>query len=793
MLKIYLRAGFRSLLRYRSFSLINLIGLSLGFSAIMVLAVMLYQYLTVNGQFSNKDRMYYVKLRNTDGSEYMQTPFPFLDKMLATCPDIEAGTHIQTWDEPWLKTADKELQEKTWFVDSDFLQVFSFPLEQGNARTALQNRYSVALSHEVAEKFFGNSANAIGKTLLMNDSIPMAVTAVLRPVPSNTSERPAILLPMAVLKANPDFAPNANWYNTFAENYLLLRPGADTARLNAQLRQIAQANFNPNIKAVPYVLPFDRYVQEESGNLVRVLVKGLIGTIFFILLIIVANLINLNAATLLSRQKEMAVRKMVGSRKIHLVVQFMLENAITVFASLLLAFLLFQTFLMPALNDILRDKFGSIALNVRHDYPLAGAFVMAAVLIIILAASFPALHFSSLRAVDAIKGYITGKRDRYITRNIFITLQFVLATTFIGVSLILHSQISHMKNAALGFDKENMLVIPVDLAYRDPNAAISRYDALLNDLRRTPAVAGFSTSWNIPTSYDDNFNIFIDPATGRELHMRQASIDDGMLPAYRIPLVEGRNFNGVNDSLDAHSVIINRRAAEMMGWTNAVGKQLRPKGDNTVLTVVGVTADYHYGDLTRNIDPVLHWYMGKQKLSGRYMSVRYQPGHRDAVVQMLTAAFKEMPSRRSFEYTLLDDRIQQQYALLDGILKATNYVAVLTIFIAAMGLFGLIALFTRQRVKEVGIRKVLGASTSDIVQLLSRNFLFLVGIALLIATPIAWYLMHRWLQDFAYRVDIEWWMLGGAGLIALGIALVTVGFHAIRAAMANPVESLRSE
>lgn len=203
--------------------------------------------------------------------------------------------------------------------------------------------------------------------------------------------------------------------------------------------------------------------------------------------------------------------------------------------------------------------------------------------------------------------------------------------------------------------------------------------------------------------------------------------------------------------------------------------------------------DFHYGDLTRNIDPLIHFFGGRQRLAGRYLSLRYEPGHREAVVRTLAAAFREMPSRRNFSYEDLGDRIDKQYSLLEGILKATNYVAVLTVFIAAMGLFGLIALFTRQRVKEVGIRKVLGADTLDIVRLLSRSFLLLVGVALLIATPMAWWVMHRWLQDFAYRIDIEWWMLAGAGLIALGIALVTVGFHAVRAALANPVEALRSE
>jgi len=242
-------------------------------------------------------------------------------------------------------------------------------------------------------------------------------------------------------------------------------------------------------------------------------------------------------------------------------------------------------------------------------------------------------------------------------------------------------------------------------------------------------------------------------------------------------------------------IIINRKAVGLMGWTldNAVGRQLRAGGDPTLYKVVGVMEDFHYQDLAMDVEPLMHHYAGHTQMGFRYLSIRTSPGGEKSVQRQLDAAFKEIPSRRNLQLEFMSDRVDKQYALLEGILKATNYVALLTIFIAAMGLFGLIALFTRQRVKEIGIRKVLGASPVSIVRLLSRNFIILVGLALLIASPLSWMVMHKWLEDFAYRVDIEWWMLAGAGLIALIIALGTVAFHAVRAALTNPVESLRSE
>jgi putative ABC transport system permease protein len=800
MLKHYLRTGIRHLLRNRSFTLINLIGLTLGLSGIMVLTVMLYQYLTTNGQFRHKERMYYVKSRSAEGIDFRQTPFPLLYEALKACPDIEAGTHVQSWRWPWLKVSDAQFQDQSWYVDTGFFRVFSFPLEYGDPATALLDKHNVVLGHEMAQKLFGK-INPVGKTVTMDDTVPLIVTGVLRPIPTNTTLRAEVLLTTQLLRDEPGFASGADWYNTFAENYFLVRPGADTARLNARLRQVALTHYNPEIRKVqPRLVPFTRWVQEESGNIVQVMIKGEIGTIFFILLVIIANLINLNAATLYSRNREVAVKKMMGGRKWHIILQFCVENAILVTGSLVLAFLLFNSLLMPAINDILKDKFGDITLHMRRDYPLALVFILMGLLIVVIAGSYPAFHLSRLKPADVIKGRLggAGGSNKPYTRNIFITLQFVLAITFIGITIILRSQIQHMKGAALGFEKDHVLVANIGLAFKDPKVAKARFDVLLNQLRSNPAVKGVATSEVIPTGYDNNYNTYYDPVTNREINFRHAYVDAGLLPTYGVPVVGGRNFiegSVSSDSLYMNDVMINRKAATLLGWTdaNAIGRQLRARGDHTIFRVVGVMDDFHYQDLTRDVEPLLHHYAGHQQLGFTYLSVQTDPRGEKAVQQLLEQGFKEIPSRRNFQVEYMSDRVDHQYALLEGILKATNYVALLTIFIAAMGLFGLIALYTRQRVKEIGIRKVLGATPASIVRLLSRNFVILVTIALLIAAPMAWLAMHRWLQDFAYRITIEWWMLAGAGLIALFIALVTVAFHAVRAALANPVESLRSE
>jgi putative ABC transport system permease protein len=351
-----------------------------------------------------------------------------------------------------------------------------------------------------------------------------------------------------------------------------------------------------------------------------------------------------------------------------------------------------------------------------------------------------------------------------------------------------------MKSSALGFNKEDVAVVKLDLAFRDPKSADARFESILNELKNNSHVKAISTNGVVPTSYDQNYNNYIDPATNKEVGLRQEPADAGFVPTYQIKMIQGKNFDDALAPSEKNAVIINRAAMDAFGWKDAVGKQIKAKGEEGhPYTVIGVMENFHYDDLQNNIGPLIQWYTGKPGLENRYLSVRTGAGNMKAVMNQLEKFFKTIPSRRSFSYELMSDKVDQQYALLDGILKVTNYIALLTILIAAMGMFGLISLFAKQRVKEIGIRKVLGASVAGIVRLLSRDFLLLVGIAIVIASPLAWYIMKNWLKDFAYRININWWMFFIAGVIAILIALVTVSFQAIKAAIANPVKSLRSE
>lgn len=794
MLKNYFKSAWRQLVKNKLFSAVNIIGLSTGLASIMALSLLIYQYVTTNDNLKGIDQMYYLKTDAPGGNQFTQTVYPLLGEIVKECPEVKAATHIQQWNYPWLKYKNKEFQENTDFVDTGYFKVFQFPFKYGDPSTALKDKFSIVLSDEMAQKFFGD-INPIGKIITADDTMQLTVTGVLKHVPSNCTINPTIILPTAILESNPGFKQGADWYNTFASNYLRLQKNSNPKKLDAEIASIVKSNYTPEEKdSKVFAIPFNKILQEQS-NLIGVIIKGAIGAGMFILLIILVNLINLNTAGMYSRSKEVAVRQMIGGSRKNVITQFCFENGLVVFISVLFAWLLFSLLLLPVINGMIKDKWGEIETGIAKDYPLIILFAGIGILFTIIAASLPALKLATVKVTDAVKGKITSNNYKGSKlRNAFITVQFVLAITLICVAIVFNRQMSYMKSSSLGFNKDNVAVVNLDLAFRDQKSADARFESILNDLKNNPHVKSVSTNGVVPTAYDQNYNSYIDPATNKDVSLRQEPADAGYISTYQIPIIQGKNFNDALAASEKNAVLINRSAMDAFGWKDAVGKQIKAKGEgSTTYTVIGVMENFHYEGLQNHIEPIVQWYGGKPGLENRYLSIRVGAGYMKPVMNQLEQAFKTMPSRRDFSYELMSDKVGQQYALLDSILKVTHYIALLTILIAAMGMFGLISLFAKQRVKEIGIRKVLGASVAGIVKLLSKDFLLLVGIAIIIASPLAWYIMNNWLQDFAYRINIKFWMFFMAGLIAILMIIITVSFQAIKAATANPVRSLRSE
>ena len=793
MLRNYLKIAFRSLWKNRLFTAINVLGMSVGLACVVVLVLFAQKLLTWDDFHQKGDCIYYVQ-PEVNGKRQNQTVYPILDQMLKDYPEIEAGTHVQSWYTPWIHYGNKDLQEQTVFVDSTFFQIFSFPLKFGNAQTALKDKYSVVLSEKIAQNLFGNT-DPTGKIVTLDDTLQFKVTGVLAEIPSNSSLQFNVILPAELLNNLPGFKQNADWYNTFASVFVLLKKGTDKAALEAKFPKLVKTHFSAEAKKqMIHLNLFKNYVYDATP-MFSALIYGAIAIAAFLLLIVSINLVNLNVASALTRVKEVAMRQVVGATKRLILNQFWIESGLVMLVSLAFSVVFAVYFLIPNFNT-LRDGKLQLSVDLSNDYPTILTVLGITLLVAIVAGTYPAVYLMRLKTTEAVKGKssIDPRRGR-VRQNSLIVLQFALAIVFIVGTIGMKSQIEYMKGAGVGYDKDNVLVFETDLAYKNQNAALSEGRVILDELRRNPNVESFSTSELTPVQYWQNFNDYYpDGNATKTTRLRHVSGAIDYFETYKIPFVEGRGFSNAYSSDSANNaVVLNEAAMKAFGWKTAMGKKLRQLNDNRVFTVIGVTKDFHYQSLKDEVEPLVHWYGGRQQLS-RFLTVRLSDEAKGAaLVQTLEARFKKIPARRTLSYFYLSDEIAKIYQTIDNVWRMVGFVTMVAILTACAGIFGLISLVAKQRTKEIGIRKVLGASVVSITALLSKDFLKLVGIAIVVAIPVSYWLGEKLLGYFSYRVQTQWWQFGLAAALAVGIALVSVVFQALKAALMNPVESLKTE
>jgi len=794
MFKNYIKIAFRNLWKNRLLSVLNLIGLTVGLACIMTLMFAVYAYHSADTAIENQENLYYLKTHTVIGHSYPQTPYPLLSEIVNSSTDVVAATHNQTWNAPWFTYNDIEFQEGVNYVDTKFFKVFTLPFKYGNPQTALTEKYSIVLTEQASQRFFGEN-NPVGKTLIANDSLSFTITGVLERLSSYSTLRIGVLMPTAILEDNVGFKEAANWDNTFGTDFLRLRPNADIIKLEKDIMALVAKNYiNPlevkEIKVVKYVNILEDYAPMGVG-----IMKGAIATAIFILLVVLVNLLNLNTSVMYGRTKEVALHKILGGGKKSVMLQFCMENGLLVFTSLFIALLVFVSILLPELNETFGSNFGQIYLKPKKDYPILLYFILLGFVITLVVGVLPTLRYVALPISTAIKGKVDSLKSNFLARNTFITIQFALAIIFICAAVILNSQINYMQNSPLGFNEKNMTVARIDLEYKDKETAASNFKTIMEKLKANPYIESFSTSRMVPSDYIGNHALYYDAETKKKVRMRWAHADAKYLETFKIPLVSGRGFNEDLNATESNSVIINKRTMQAFGWENIENKiMISTGGDETEYKVVGVMEDFHYQDMQRGIEPLAHFYAGKQGLgNNRYLSLRITAGQEKSVLQSLENEFKKIPTRIDFKHEELTTKISAQYSLIEGILKIVNYVAFMTILISCLGLFGLISLIAKKRVKEIGIRKVLGAGVAKIIILLSKDFMLLIVLAACIAIPLIWMLMKMWLDSFAYSIEIKWWMLALGGFIALLITMLTVGIRALKAAIANPVKSLRTE
>ncbi|HET6254374.1 MAG TPA: ABC transporter permease [Puia sp.] len=793
MLKNYLRVAFRNLWRHKGFSLLNIVGLTVGMTAFFLVFLYVAFELSYDSFHSKADRIYRIvsDVQTPTGIDHPNgPPLPATVGMAQQLPEVEATTRISLGDN-WMVIRDNEAFEtdNVSVGDSNFFQVFDFPLVKGDPKTVLARPASIVLSESTAKKFFGK-VDPIGKVLtLTRDKFPGTVTGVMKDIPENSHLKISMIMSMSTFEqANSGI--DSVWDNYGWSAYVLLKPGASAASLQAKFPAYIEKRGGDVIrrtKLIPTLLLeplrsiylYSTRDDAKTGHIGNVYIFAIIG--LFIVLIAGINFVNLTTARSVERAKEVGIRKVVGAGKWMLAGQFIGESIILCLIAYLLAIGL-SSLMLPLFNQ-LAGKEVSTGIFTQPRYP--AILLGIAVLIGFFAGLYPALVLSSFRPVAVLKGkFSTGTRGTLLRKGLVI-VQFTIAIGLMIATLVVYFQLNYMRSQDLGFNKEQKLIMDT----RNDSAKL----AFKQSLASIPGVLSNSMASSVPGMFGFPNATTLENGRGE---MQVANpivyfVDYDYLGQMRMKLVAGRYFSRAFGTDSTQAMIINEAAVSQLGYTSpekAIGKRFEQFGRTG--TIIGVVRDFHQRSLQ---DPIKACTMRVEPRNCDLICATIDGRRASETLKAVEVKWKQLLADRPFSYFFLDEFFDRQYRSEEHFGRLFLNFAVLAIFISCLGLMGLAAYSTVQRTKEIGVRKVVGASVGNIVYLLSRDFVQLVGWAFLVAAPLSWLFVHGWLSGFAYRISSYWWIFALAGVSALTIALATVSYQAIKAALVNPVNSLRSE
>jgi predicted permease len=779
----YIKIAFRTLLKNKGYTFLNIFGLAIGITCASLIFLWVEDEVSFNSSFEKQDQVYYVPTHQEYEGEWRtfnSTPGPLAEAMKSEIPGIVKATRTKQRDFLFAVN-DNVINSSGRFVDADFIDIFSLSFIEGSAEEAFKNPEAIVITQETAEQLYGVNIKVLGKVLKVDNSDNYLISGVIEDLPKN------ITFPINWIAPFERWGGDKEWtkeYGSFfADTFVELLPEADFATVDAQVRSLLeQKTDDSDSKAFLHSIK-DWHLRSnfENGKQVdgRITYVRLFTIIALIILLIACiNFMNLSTARSEKRANEVGVRKAMGSGRSRLIIQFIAEALILAFiATLVSVILLF--ILLPQFN-LLIEK--SLVLGLAKP---AHILVLLVITLVcgIFAGLYPAFYLSSFKPVEVLKGLKVTQGSAIFIRKGLVIGQFTISMVFIISTILVYQQIQHVKNRDLGYDKDQLISLNVN------GNMIEKFSVIKQDLINSGAVTsvGLNNS-GILSGGNNGSNLQWTGGTNTEdvlISFRYISSD--FLETAGMELVEGRGFSE-NMAKDSTSVLITESFAKLMGEGSAIGKKI-DRGDT--YTVIGVVKDYLYGDMYGQSDPVLFFnYHGEAS----YMYLKTNPEiATNAMLSKVEAVMKKHNPAYPFEYTFVDETFNAKFKSEQLIGKLSQLFAILAILISCLGLFGLAAYTAEQRSKEIGIRKVLGASVSGLVKLLSKDFLKLIGISILISIPIAWYAMDNWLQDYAYRIEISWWVFIIAGVGAILIALVTVSFQAIKAAIANPVDSLKTE
>ncbi|HTL09005.1 MAG TPA: ABC transporter permease [Chitinophagaceae bacterium] len=787
MLKNYFTIAFRNLWKNKGYSFINILGLTIGMASAILILLWIQNEVSYDNGYPSGNRIYTMFNRDKFNGElwaWNSTPKIMAPTIQHDYPEVEKISRYENIT--FLVTVgDKKLNGRGAFADSSFLSIFGFPLLKGNATQALAGNYNIVLTQKMAVKLFGKD-DPLGKTVRIDSNANFTVSAVLKDLPNNTSFEFEYLLPWAYMdKLGWN---DAYWGNNEVKTYVLLKPGASVAAFNTKVKDITTSHSKETAKVFAY--PFSRlhlYGKSENGQLVdgQVVTVGLFGMIaLFILLIACINFMNLSTARSEKRAKEVGIRKVAGALRQSLIGRFIGESVLLSLLAFLLAILLVQL-VLPFFNQLVGKQ-----LFIDYSNPW---YWLAALSFIgftgLLAGSYPAFYLSSFTPVKVLKGTFKQSNALVTPRKILVVLQFTFAIVLIISTIIVQHQIQFAQTRDTGYDRQHLI-------YAFTQGDVDKnYKPIKQDLLKSGAVISLTKSANpITQRWSDGWGYMWEGSTetDKKVDFVRLGTDADFIKTIGITLLEGRDIDIYQYPADTAGVMINEAAAKILRLPHPIGQQLRREGEKP-RTIVGVVKDFILeSPFEKKISPML--ILGPGENYFQIIHMKLNPARSaSSNIATIEKIFKQYNPQYPFDYAFADESYARKFKEQQRTGTLAILFAGLTIFISCLGLFGLATYMAENRVKEIGVRKVLGASVLNITALLSKDFLQLVLISLLIASPLAWWAMSQWLQNYTYRINIEWWVFAGAGLLSILIALATVSYQSIRAAISNPVKSLRSE
>ena len=807
MIKNYLKIAWRNLNRNKFISFVNIFGLTVGICCCLLITIYILNELSYDRYNKNAKNIYRVErtfLNAETGALSLKLSSiapPFKPLLQNDFKDIKKVTSVLPVSNSTFKYGENIFNETNlFFADTSLFNVFDFDVTKGNAATALAEPFSVMLSQKTATKYFGD-ADPLNKVLRVNNQFDCKVTGIFKALPENSHWHPELLISYNTLKDSAIYGAKnlmTNWGNNAFYTYLLLPAGYNVKKLESEFPAFQNRHIpsDGKFKASDYSILSLRKLgdihlyshtddeMEINGDINRVYIFSAIA--LFILLIACINYMNLSSARSVLRAKEIGVRKTAGASKKELIAQFLCESVFITCIAFILAFLLTKI-VLPWLNDLSGQQ---LSIQGLFQWKVLIAIILLPFIVGILSGIYPAVYLSSFQPVKVLKGVINKGGGNISLRKVLVVFQFSISIILIIATVIVFQQLNYIQNKSLGFDKEHIVTFK-------NNAGLNKsYKSFKDELLSNSNIKDVALSSRIPSgrlldsqgSQLDNGNS-MEPS---KADIKYVVADENFIPTYGIQIVAGRNFSK-DYGMDTSSFLINETAVKALGLKSnedAIGKQFQYGGQKGM--IAGVFNDFNFESLHQRIIPLVLYESSNGIGSYNNISIKTS-GNVTAAIAQIEKTWKKYLPETPFEYKFLDDRYAKLYQAEDRQSSIFTIFSCIAIFIACLGLFGLSAFTISQRVKEIGVRKVLGASTANIVQLISKDFLLLVVIAAVIAFPVAWFAMHHWLQNFAYRINIGWWVFILSAIAALLIAFATISLQAIKAAGANPVKSLRSE